>query len=124
MSSVAGGRMEAIDVSPEMLTLVGTGGPGEYRWPSYPVAFEVTFGEGPSNFTFHQSPSVAQFGASKDARLLLIVERRHQKALRWAATSIRSSIATGRGTPTLPSSHRLTALRDTPIAEARSFCVR
>lgn len=75
MSSVAGGRMEAIDVSPEMLTLVGIGEPGEYRWPSYPVAFEVTFGEGPSNFTFHQNPSVAQLGASKDARLLLIVER-------------------------------------------------
>ena len=32
--------------------------------------------------------------------------------------------ATGRGTPTLPSSHRLTADRLTPMAFARSLCVR
>src|SRR3982750_3993128 len=31
---------------------------------------------------------------------------------------MRSSMATGRGTPTLPSSHRLTAERETPIAWA------
>src|SRR5437870_13093503 len=37
---------------------------------------------------------------------------------------MRSSMATGRGTPTLPSSHRLTAERETPIAWARSFWVR
>ena len=75
MSSVAGGRMEAIDVSPEMLTLVGIGELGDHRWPSFPVAFEVTFGEGPSNFIFHENPSVRQLGASEDSRLLLIVER-------------------------------------------------
>src|SRR5205814_874583 len=47
-----------------------------------------------------------------------------QKGRRWAAISILSSIATGRGTPTLPSSHRLTAGRLTPIALARSAWVR
>ena len=73
--SRAGGRMEAIDVSPEMLTLVGTGELGDHRWPSYPVAFEVTFGEGPSNFIFHEKPSIAGLGVSKDSRLLLIVDR-------------------------------------------------
>ncbi len=41
-----------------------------------------------------------------------------QNGRRWAAISIRNSIATGRGTPTLPSSHRLTADRLTPIAPA------
>ena len=39
-------------------------------------------------------------------------------------TEIVNSIATGRGTPTLPSSHRLTAERLTPIAFARSLWVR
>ena len=75
MRSKAGGRMEAIDVSPEMLTLVGSGELGEHRWPSYPVAFEVIFGEGPSNFIFHQDPLVQRLSASKDSRLLLIVDR-------------------------------------------------
>ncbi len=58
--------------------------------------------------------------------------RRHRRRLHLRvskpgagrATSIRRSMATGRGTPTLPSSHRLTAERETPIAWARSFCVR
>jgi AraC family transcriptional regulator, transcriptional activator of the genes for pyochelin and ferripyochelin receptors len=71
----AGGRMEAIDVSPEMLTLVGAGGLGEYRWPSSSVAFEVTFGEGPSNFTFHSDPSVEKLGETSETRLILIVTR-------------------------------------------------
>src|ERR1700741_513609 len=48
----------------------------------------------------------------------------NQYTLRCAPTSMRSSIATGRGTPTLPSSHRLTAERLTPIALARSLWVR
>ena len=47
-----------------------------------------------------------------------------QKDRRCAAISMRSSIATGRGTPTLPSSQRLTAGRLTPIAAARSAWVR
>ncbi|NUS99520.1 MAG: helix-turn-helix transcriptional regulator [Sphingomonas sp.] len=67
--------MEAIDVSPEMLTLVGTGELGEHRWPSNPVAFEVAFGEGPSNLTFHDSPTTENLGVTDEARLVLIVAR-------------------------------------------------
>jgi len=70
-----GGRMEAIDVSPEMLTLVGVGDLGEHRWPPNPVAFEMGFAEGPLSFLFHGSPSVESLGASIETRLLLIIDR-------------------------------------------------
>ena len=52
--------MEAIDVSPEMLTLVGSGAVGEHRWPSCPVAFELSFGEAQSSLVFHENPTVEQ----------------------------------------------------------------
>ena len=67
--------MEAIDVSPEMLTLVGTGELGDHQWPSNPVAFEVAFGEGPSNLTFHDSPTAESIGIHDEVRLVLIVAR-------------------------------------------------
>lgn len=70
-----GGLMEAIDVSPEMLALVGVGGLGEHRWPSGSVAFEVSFGKGPSSLTFHESPSIEKLGETNDVRLILIVTR-------------------------------------------------
>jgi AraC family transcriptional activator of pyochelin receptor len=65
--------MEAIDVSPEMLTLVGAGELGEHRWPSNPVAFELAFGEAAANFTFHSAPTVRQLGRTREIRLILIV---------------------------------------------------
>lgn len=74
MNSGAGGRMEAIDVSPEMLALVGIGELGEHRWPSGSVAFEVTFDGGSANFTFHENPA-GQLKVSSNTRLLLIVAR-------------------------------------------------
>jgi AraC family transcriptional activator of pyochelin receptor len=67
--------MEAIDVSPEMLTLVGVGGLGEHRWPSQPVAFEMAFGEGASSFVFHEAPTIALLGVTDETRLILIVAR-------------------------------------------------
>jgi AraC family transcriptional activator of pyochelin receptor len=67
--------MEAIDVSPEMLALVGNGELGEHRWPSEPVAFELAVGEGPASFTFHGKPTSVQFGSTSDVRLILIVAR-------------------------------------------------
>jgi len=75
LNTGAWGRMEAIDVSPEMLTLVGIGEPGEHRWPSDPVAFDLEFGDGPANLTFHANPTVSQLGISAEARLILIVAR-------------------------------------------------
>ena len=73
--SSCGGRMEAIDISPEMLTLVGMGALGEHRWPSDAVAFEVVFGDGPSNVIFHDFPTVENLGISGQTRLVLIVAR-------------------------------------------------
>ena len=70
-----GGRMEAIDVSPEMLTLVGVGDFGEHRWPPNPVAFEMSFAEGPSSFLFHGAPVASDFAASAETRLILIIAR-------------------------------------------------
>lgn len=67
--------MEAIDVSPEMLTLLGTGAIGEHRWPSSPAAFEIAFGN-PATFRFHQQanrPNLER--GSREVRLILIVAR-------------------------------------------------
>jgi AraC family transcriptional regulator, transcriptional activator of the genes for pyochelin and ferripyochelin receptors len=72
MDSGIGERMEAIDVSPEMLTLVGIGELGEHRWPPDPVAFEMTFAS-PSSLLFHRAPA---FEASSEPRLILIMDRK------------------------------------------------
>jgi len=65
--------MEAIDVSPEMLTLVGTGGLGEHRWPSSPAAFEIDFGN-PIRFRFHRCAERRPLeNRGNEVRLLLIV---------------------------------------------------
>ena len=75
MISRAGGRMEAIDVSPEMLTLVGVGDLGEHRWPSCSVAFEMALADGVPSFLFHELPSPASLGNTSEPRLILIVSR-------------------------------------------------
>ena len=65
--------MEVIEVSPEMLTLVGTGDLGEHPWPSLPVAFEIDFGN-PVRFRFHRRADRRPLGESgNEVRLLLIV---------------------------------------------------
>ena len=74
-----GGHMEAIDVSPEMLTLVGVGALGEHRWPSDPVAFELDFGTAGSaaQFSFHENPTPCLLDRPDAAvRLILIVDRK------------------------------------------------
>ena len=75
MVSGAGGRMEAIDVSPEMLTLVGVGDLGEHRWPSCSVAFEMALADGVSSFLFHELPTCESLGTSNEPRLILIIAR-------------------------------------------------
>jgi AraC family transcriptional activator of pyochelin receptor len=65
--------MEAIDVSPEMLTLVGMGTLGGHRWPSMPVAFEIDFGN-PIMFRFHRKAERCRLEPrGNELRLLLIV---------------------------------------------------
>lgn len=67
--------MDAIDVSPEMLTLVGMGGLSEHRWPLAPVAFELDFGN-PVQFRFHRRPSRRLLDCrSNEMRLLLVVSK-------------------------------------------------
>ena len=94
MGCRSGRQMEAIDVSHEMLTLVGIGGVGERRWPSEPLAFELTFGDGLPSFTFHSRPSRASLGRTSESRLILIVmreacERVFGQALDFADGSVR-----------------------------------
>ena len=67
--------MEAIDVSPEMLTLFGVGEMDEHRWPSSPVAFEIRFAN-PATFRFHLRPSRPRLRGPQEAvRLILVVAR-------------------------------------------------
>ena len=67
--------MEAIDVSPEMLTLVGVGVLGDHRWPISPVAFEFDFGC-PATFRFHDKPTINGLEESDDeVRLIFVVAR-------------------------------------------------
>lgn len=65
--------MDAIDVSPEMLTLVGKGPLGDHRWPPAPVAFEIDFGN-PIRFRFHRKAERRPLELrGSEVRLLLIV---------------------------------------------------
>ncbi len=67
--------MEAIDVSPEMLTLVGIGAMGDHRWPTSPVALEFEYGS-PATFRFHLQPSLASLEKSDgETRVIFIVGR-------------------------------------------------
>ncbi|MCL6739798.1 AraC family transcriptional regulator [Sphingomonas sp. RB56-2] len=67
--------MEAIDVSPEMLTLVGMGVMAGHRWPTSPVAFEFDFGC-PATFRFHEKPAIDVLEEGDDeVRLIFIVAR-------------------------------------------------
>jgi AraC family transcriptional activator of pyochelin receptor len=67
--------MDAIEVSPEMLTLFGIGPIGDHDLPAAPVAFELNFAEGSPRFTFHAAPTLSRLGQGLDERLLLIVAR-------------------------------------------------
>jgi AraC family transcriptional activator of pyochelin receptor len=111
-------RMSAIDVSPEMLALVGRGSIGCHAWPAEAVALEVDFGDlrRPASFTFHAQPEAGRLENSEaPSRLLLIVarpacERVLGRALDFADGSTRQ----------LPSGIRTIALaiRDCRLAEA------
>lgn len=71
MGSLA--KMEAIDVSPEMLTLHGIGDPGSRRWPPRTVCF--AFDEQLS-MTFHARPSLATVNHDSNSnRIILLVDR-------------------------------------------------
>jgi len=80
--------MEAIDVSPEMLTLVGMGALGDHRWPTSPVAFEFDFGS-PATFRFHLKPSLTALDKVQDeVRMIFIVAHEACERLLGAALEI------------------------------------
>lgn len=66
-------EMEAIDVSPEMLTLVGAGDVGGHRWPCRSVAFEF---DDQLKCTFHSAPTSRELNRRRDqARLIMLVDQ-------------------------------------------------
>ncbi len=66
-------EMEAIEVSPEMLTLLGAGRVGQHRWPPRALAFEL---DGQLRLTFHATPSHAVLNGRNDRRrLIMLVDR-------------------------------------------------
>ena len=71
-------EMGAIEVSPEMLTLLGYGSVPQRGWPDHPVAFEFVAqgGNEPLEFTFHAHPEPTCLDAQQGAdRMILLVAR-------------------------------------------------
>src|SRR4051794_23242135 len=65
--------MQAIHVSPEMLTLIGPGAIGEHGWPAEPVALTI---DERLSMTFHAHPEPKKLASEgTSSRLLLIVTR-------------------------------------------------
>ena len=65
-------EMGAINVSPEMLTLLGAGDVGRHRWPPRSVAFEL---DEKLTLTFHAAPTRARLNRDDIAhRLILIID--------------------------------------------------
>jgi AraC family transcriptional regulator, transcriptional activator of the genes for pyochelin and ferripyochelin receptors len=80
--------MEAIDVSPEMLTLVGIGAMGDHRWPASPVALEFEFSS-PATFRIHLNPSPGALDKGEDdVRMVFIVAREACERLLGAALEV------------------------------------
>lgn len=66
-------EMEAIEVSPEMLTLCGAGDVGRHRWPPRTVSFVLDEQLG---VTFHDRPTIAALNDGAHAnRIILLVDR-------------------------------------------------
>src|SRR5688500_2524275 len=97
MRQSAGQKMIGIEVSPEMLALVGTGAIGEHRWPSQAIALQVNFSgvRAASTVSFYSEPTGDVLDACASLnRLILIVDRAAcdrvlGRSLDWADGSIR-----------------------------------
>ena len=67
-------EMGGIEVSPEMLTLLGSGTIGGHAWPDKAVAFEFTDKAG--DFIFHARPTAIMLNRKADrARMIFLVAR-------------------------------------------------
>ena len=66
-------EMEAIEVSPEMLTLLGAGDVGSHRWPPRALGFEL---DEEFRLTFHAQPTAAALNERcNPLRLVMLVDR-------------------------------------------------
>lgn len=70
-------QMACTDVSPEMISLVGSGDVGDIHPPADPVAFVITFGAlgRPATAQFFASPCRQALNADDQTRIILIVSR-------------------------------------------------
>lgn len=97
MGQKGGAQMEAIDVSPEMLALVGTGDIGVHRWPHDPVVLEIRFGDvlTPAQLLYHDGLRPEALGLDRDEQRLLQIVARSAclrllgRALDWEGGAIR-----------------------------------
>ncbi|MGV3479565.1 MAG: helix-turn-helix domain-containing protein [Sphingobium sp.] len=67
--------MERVEVSHEMIALVGAGGIGDHEWPTGAVAIDFAFGGAGTapTFRYHARPDRVTLDADDAARLILIV---------------------------------------------------
>lgn len=75
--AVLGPVMDWVDVSPEMISLVGKGSVGDAPWPADPVAFIFSFGGLGEPATFRHVAKPTRQGLDQgrdDTRLILVIE--------------------------------------------------
>lgn len=69
--------MEWVEVSREMISLIGAGPICEAQWPADAVGFVVTFGQGevPAAIRYLDSPTQAELDESEERRIILLIAR-------------------------------------------------
>ncbi|AXB79351.1 AraC family transcriptional regulator [Novosphingobium sp. P6W] len=112
-------QLAAIEVSPEMLTLVGPGKVGRISPPPRPVGFALTFGAvgTPATVRYFARPSVKVLNADMQTRLILLVSRAACERIAGGALAL-----TDGGLFHLPAALRTIALaiRDCDLPDAAS----
>ena len=115
-------KMAVIEVSPEMLTLLGSGLVPNRGWPDGAVAFQFLehSGNEPLEFTFHAKPTVLSLSAAS-AQLILLVARSACERLLGADLELADGMAY-----LLPAGLRpiAFAIRDCDMAEAAAVPYR
>lgn len=113
-------EMGGIEVSPEMLTLLGSGTIGARAWPEGAVALEFSGAAG--DFQFHERPTEAVLNArSNQQRMIFIVARTACERLLGGPLELED-----RTSYLLSAEHRaiVVAIRDCPLAAAAALPYR
>ena len=113
-------KMGGIQVSPEMLTLLGGGTIGGQAWPDRAVAFE--FADKSADFIFHARPSAAVLNRRADtSRLIFLVDRLACERLLGDALELEDGASY-----LLPAEHRAiaAAIRDCSLPEGAALPYR